>query len=272
MAAAQEGRASQLACVIERAGDCVPLELEASAHPFDVADERYVLLVLSDMRDQNRRRILERLFFHDVLNTAGGVVGLGEVLSGILPESDAESAEITNMLVASSRQLLEEIQAQRDLAAAENGELEVAHEPVDVAALLAAVHDTYRHHPVSEGRKLKLVTGPPVTLTTDAVLLTRIVGNLVKNALEAIGPGQTVRLGHDPVDGGVQISVWNPGAVAEEARQTMFRRVFSTKGSGRGLGTYSVRLLAEQYLGGEVTWSSDEPQGTTVRILLPGAS
>jgi signal transduction histidine kinase len=43
----------------------------------------------------------------------------------------------------------------------------------------------------------------------------------------------------------------------------VFQRSFSTKGTGRGLGTYSIKLLTERYLGGRVWFESAEGHGTT---------
>jgi sensor histidine kinase regulating citrate/malate metabolism len=50
----------------------------------------------------------------------------------------------------------------------------------------------------------------------------------------------------------------------------LFQRSFSTKAAtGRGVGTYSMRLLGEQYLGGRVEFTSREPDGTTFTLILP---
>jgi signal transduction histidine kinase len=47
-------------------------------------------------------------------------------------------------------------------------------------------------------------------------------------------------------------------------------RSFSTKGGrGRGLGTYSVRLLTERHLGGQVDFRSVPEEGTTFFVRLP---
>ncbi len=37
----------------------------------------------------------------------------------------------------------------------------------------------------------------------------------------------------------------------------------------RGLGTYSVKLLTERYLGGAVTFTSTQEEGTTFRVCYP---
>ena len=38
--------------------------------------------------------------------------------------------------------------------------------------------------------------------------------------------------------------------------------------TGRGLGTYSMKLFGERYLGGRVSVSSQSPEGTVVSIAL----
>jgi sensor histidine kinase regulating citrate/malate metabolism len=66
--------------------------------------------------------------------------------------------------------------------------------------------------------------------------------------------------------------VQNGGLLSEPVRRQMFQRSFSTKGTqGRGIGTYSVRLLVEQYLGGSVTFTSDPEHQTVFTIALPRA-
>jgi len=60
----------------------------------------------------------------------------------------------------------------------------------------------------------------------------------------------------------VRFTVHNPGEMPQEASLQVFQRSFSTKGTGRGLGTYSMKLLSEQYLQGKVGFSSTPEEGT----------
>jgi signal transduction histidine kinase len=58
--------------------------------------------------------------------------------------------------------------------------------------------------------------------------------------------------------------------MAEEVQLQIFQRSFSTKASsGRGIGTHSMKLLGERYLGGRVEFTSRDGEGTTFRITLP---
>lgn len=49
----------------------------------------------------------------------------------------------------------------------------------------------------------------------------------------------------------------------------IFQRSFSTKGGGRGIGTYSVKLLTENYLQGRVAFVSTAEAGTTFTATYP---
>ena len=112
------------------------------------------------------------------------------------------------------------------------------------------------------------IAGPTV-LRSDVVLLRRILGNLIKNALEASREGQTVSIAflNNPRP---RFSIHNEAVMSDAVRAQVFQRSFTTKdGSGRGLGCYSVKLLTEAYLGGQVRFASTAEAGTTFTVLLP---
>ncbi len=56
--------------------------------------------------------------------------------------------------------------------------------------------------------------------------------------------------------------------MADDVRLQIFQRSFSTKGGGRGIGTYSMKLLTEKYLHGEIHFTSTNPKGTTFYIEI----
>ncbi len=102
-----------------------------------------------------------------------------------------------------------------------------------------------------------------------ASLLLRVLCNMIKNALEACGKGETVTAGCARQDGHVEFRVHNPGCMPREVQLQVFQRSFSTKGTGRGLGTYSIKLLTERYLHGHVSFISTPEQGTTFSVRYP---
>jgi signal transduction histidine kinase len=108
-----------------------------------------------------------------------------------------------------------------------------------------------------------------IPLCADPVLMRRVLLNMLKNALEASKEGEVVSISLSRSDSGIGISVHNPGFIPEEAQLQVFQRSFSTKGRGRGIGTYSMKTLTEEYLGGRISFTSSEREGTTFLVELP---
>ena len=256
-------------CRINRHTDLglAAMDLRVWTQPFTIAGKLYTLFIIRDVTDEKRRRVLERCFFHDVLNTASGLHELLKIWPTLDP---GEMPEIHELLLQTSGQLLEEIQAQRDLVAAERGDLTVELKEVEIGALLEELRGLYSRNPLCEEKTLLVIPlGRKVWLRTSPVLLGRVLGNLIKNALEASRAGETVKVWFTaaPVP---TFAVHNPAVMSESVKQQMFQRSFSTKSAtGRGIGTYSVKLLTERYLGGTVTFTSLPEQGTIFRVQLP---
>jgi signal transduction histidine kinase len=253
---------SRMAMLPDRA-----LDIEVRAAPLTIGGRGFTVVTLRDISAEKRRRVLERIFFHDVLNTAGGICGIANVLAET--DEDAPQHEFKRMLQALSEQLIEEINSQRQLIAAESGELHVTPGALSVADLLRNVAASWSKVQVATGRALKLGHAPQVQVVSDAVLLRRILGNMVKNALEATPSGGEVTLGAEDLREAVAFHVHNHGCVSDAVRHQIFLRSFSTKGDGRGIGTYSIKLLGEKYLFGVVSFTSTAQQGTTFSIRVP---
>jgi len=243
------------------------LDLRVWATPLLVQQSQYTVFAIRDTADEQRRRVLERLFFHDVLNSAGSLRGIVDLLPDMTP---VETAEYTAMALQVADDLIEQIRAQRDLAAAERGDLKPQVQPIDASEALHELRSMYLNHPVAQGKDIAepVIAGPP-DVVTDPVLLRRVLGNLLKNALEASAPGDVVTLGYNGQDR-PEFRVHNSAVMPEAVRLQLFQRSFTTKGgTGRGVGTYSVKLLTENYLHGQVTFESTPERGTTFIIVLP---
>jgi signal transduction histidine kinase len=103
---------------------------------------------------------------------------------------------------------------------------------------------------------------------TDNSLLQRVLINLVKNALEATSENGTVTLGAENLHKMIRFRVKNEGVIPRDVQLQLFQRSFTTRGIGRGLGTYSIKLLTENYLKGHVSFISNEAEGTIFRVDL----
>jgi K+-sensing histidine kinase KdpD len=229
----------------------------------------FTLFAVEDIQSEKRKLVLERVFFHDVLNTASSIKGIAEVLPQI-KDSD-EYDEFVRMLQYSSDQLIDEIQAQRDLTYAESGILKCNFSEVSVNEILSRVEALYKNHEVSKGKFLEIrFLQNDIKIKTDATLLIRSLGNLLKNALEAITANKRVKVYSETDEDEVKFIVCNEGVIPESVQLQIFQRSFSTKANfGRGIGTYSVKLFVEKYLGGKVSFISDQINQTQFFIILP---
>ena len=244
------------------------LDFEATASPFVLEGEKYTIFSLTDISSTKRRRMLERIFFHDILNTAGNIRGIAEIMPGI--DNPEKSEILLRLLKNVSNELVEEILAQKDLVSAEAGELKPKYEPVFSAEILNTLAGQFAESP---GRKKHSILidehCEDIRFICDRSLLIRILKNMLKNALEATTINGEVLLSARKKDGYALFSVHNNSYMPRKVQLQVFRRNFSTKGSERGLGTYSMRLLGEKYLKGKVFFETGETSGTTFYLKVP---
>lgn len=245
------------------------MDLKVTTAPFDFQGNQFFILSIEDMSDKNRRAMLEKLFFHDILNIVGSLKGVSDLL--IRSQKDEVAAGkyigIVNNL---SKELLEEILSQRVMVFAEEGELVPELEPVNTIAIINDVVSYLSHHNIASNKTIEVVTTAfSGTLETDPMLLKRVIINLVKNALEATPKGGTIYVNCELFETAVSFTVQNTGMMPAHVQAQVFQRSFSTKGKGRGLGTYSIKLLTERYLKGLVGFTSSEEKGTEFFVRLP---
>ncbi|HEY3398219.1 MAG TPA: PAS domain-containing sensor histidine kinase [Armatimonadota bacterium] len=251
----------------EQEGGARDLEMQASYLP--AGDTEFVVLAVRDLSAEKRRQVLERVFFHDVLNTAMSIRAVAELASAD-NKSGKSLLDFQQDLRHLSRQMVDEIVAQRELVMAERGELRAHPSPVSVPALLESLVQMLHGEAHAAEVTVRVESAPEVEMVTDAALLKRVLGNLLRNAVEATGAGGVVTLAAEDHGDRVAFLVHNAAVLSPEVRAQIFQRSFSTKpGAGRGVGTHSVKLLTERYLGGEVSFTSDAAGGTTFTVILP---
>jgi nitrogen-specific signal transduction histidine kinase len=245
------------------------LDLQVSVTAVEVGGERLLICVFKDISDQKRLALLGHLFFHDVVNTVGTIQGFARLLLKTTPPDSPQSRDLAQ-LAELADQLVAEIRAQRDLTHAESGDLRPDFEPLNTRDLLDGLVAAYRRHRVALGREIRLAHVWNGNIITDHRLLSRVLGNMIKNALEATEHGGTVTVDCRAQQSRVAFGVHNAAVMPPDVQRQVFQRSFSTKAeAGRGIGTHSMKLFGERYLGGSVGFTSREPEGTTFTITLP---
>lgn len=244
------------------------LDLRVWGTPLAANGSMYSIFVLQDISDEKRRRALERLFFHNILNVAGVVIGFAELIKSSSKPSDM--VEYSDILSRATLRLTSEIQAQRDLSAAEHMELGTVPTALSTTGILREMRDFYSMHEAGKERQIVIAEdAEDAPFVSDETLIKRVIGNMVKNALEASRMNQTVTLACHLDGEYVVFSVHNPTDMPRDVQLQLFQRSFSTKGSGRGLGTYSMKLLSERYLQGHIWFETTPDNGTTFYARYP---
>ncbi|MDP3451529.1 MAG: ATP-binding protein [Bacteroidales bacterium] len=242
-------------------------DLNITSSPISLAGNLYYIISIQDISHKKRRSALEKTFFHDLLNSAGGLNGLLTILKdGISPE---EAPELINLSEEASRDILDEIMIHMQIRAAENGDLNVKIEPVNSVELLVSSVKKISSHEVGQNKEVIISENSAnINFETDRILLQRVIINLIKNALEATPQRGTIFVGLK--DNGDKIIIWvkNSEVIPMDVQLQLFQRSYSTKGHNRGIGTYSIKLLTENYLKGKVSFLSNETDRTIFSIEL----
>lgn len=212
---------------------------------------------------------MERIFLHDITNTAVALRGFANLMIEGSVDKEMEKKFLPSVSLLSNR-IIDEINAHRQLTAAEEKNLVVRKENTDSLAFLTDLFNAYNRADMLESRELKMdEAAKSVNFLIDKTLLSRVVGNMIKNAIEASRPGETVTMGCFTKDNRIHFWVHNPAYMPETIQPQIFNRSFTTKGAGRGLGTYSMKILSEQYMQGRISFVSTNDEGTTFTADYP---
>jgi hypothetical protein len=249
-------------------GISMSFDLEIIATPVVFTGKDYIVLTLNDISSLKRKEVLEKIFFHDILNLSHNLRGFIELIQDLKDPIEIKSFidQISNMV----SQLNDEILSQRELMEAEKGELAVDLSIINLREFLPLVIHAVSHHNSAIGKEIILndntIDG---ILQTDKALLTRVIVNMIKNALEAEPIDGTVYLGYKMKDGNLFIRVRNSSVIPDSVQLQIFQRSFSTKGAGRGIGTYSMKLICGQYLKADISFISNQLEGTIFTLKIP---
>jgi two-component system sensor kinase FixL len=145
---------------------------------------------------------------------------------------------------------------------------------VSIPQLLRALRDLW--FPLASSREIELILDVPqgeLSLRADGQKLSRLIENLVKNAVEAIdrGPG-CVTIAAAPLSSAerIRISVADTGPGVVPNRD-IFELFETTKRNGTGLGLAIAKQIVVAH-GGNIQFEPRTPHGTVFYVDLPAAA
>lgn len=147
------------------------------------------------------------------------------------------------------------------LARADNAQLALRLEPVNVRAVLDKVTEYFSG--VAEDAGVTLAVSGEATLSADPTLVERAVSNLISNGIRHADTGTTLRITTVEGDDSVAIDVENRGAgISPEHLDRVFDRYFRgdasrSESGGSGLGLAIVRAIVSLHNGRVAVTSAD---------------
>ena len=104
---------------------------------------------------------------------------------------------------------------------------------------------------------------------SDSTFITRILNNLVNNAVQAMPNGGKLSIYTYKEVNDTVILVKDSGVgISEAVKGKLFTPMFTTKAKGQGFGLVVVKRMSEA-LGGSVDFESQEGKGTTFTVRFP---
>lgn len=254
--------------VSEIQGIEVTSNFEESATRIEIGDEAYYLVAFVDRSSEVDRANLQRIFYHDILNTASSVYNVIHLLK--LENEKFRNDEDIEQIQGYIMNIMDEIEFHRSITFAEKNDLQIEFHEVNLNKMLtdtiSAMKSDQRFYPIPIEY---LESDQAAIIHSEPVLLRRIVMNILKNALEANRNHSTITVYMERKDTGLVLCIRNEEVMSIETQRFIFEKGYSSKGKGRGIGTYGSKLLLEKYLGGQLTFESNEKVGTIFRISLP---
>jgi NtrC-family two-component system sensor histidine kinase KinB len=238
-------------------------------------------------RDKTEEIELERLrddmtdmLVHDLRSPLTAVMGSVELMKHPFAHADADGFErLRLMALQNSERILHIVNQLLDISKLESGQVPLQPLPLDVERLFRESQARFTPLATEARIQLDLEIAPDMPpLHADPALISRVLDNLLDNAIKFTPDGGRVRMWarRDPrlAPDGILVGVSDDGpGIAPEARSllfTKFQQVTTIEGrrSGTGLGLAFCRLAVEAH-GGRIWVESEMGRGSTFLMTLP---
>lgn len=248
-------------------------------------DKHVRIIALSDVSHELSNQEVDswikliRVLTHEIMNTITPVTSLSETLLKELDNEEQNAAELQPTEQAKLKQGLETIhKTGTELLAFVNNYRRFTHVPQPQPALFY-VEPFLERMAMLCNREVEIAVTPKDLLAyADESLISHVVTNLLKNAVEAFNDLQSIpttkpfiRLhAYTNEQEAVIIDVSNnAGLIPDDIASHIFIPFFTTKSEGSGIGLSLSRQIM-RVSGGSLSLHQDKAQGiTTFRIVIP---
>ncbi len=214
---------------------------------------------------------------HDLRNPLTAISGISNLLASMLEGVlDAEQKELLGHIETSSGFMLELIDDLLDIAAIEEGRIDLLTLDLDLCEVVAG--SVARHRHLARAKSIELCFEPPstpVVARADERRLVQVLDNLLSNATKYSPSGTTTTIALGVEGDAVVLSVRDQGPGIAKAEQVRlfepFERASSRVTGGErstGLGLAITKKIVEAH-GGNVSLESEVGEGSTFEVRLP---
>ena len=219
--------------------------------------------------DITERKQIERIFFHDIINTAGNLNNFIELID---TESikNTETKQYLEIVASISSRIVDEIRTHKHLLTSDKSKINLRISEIGSLDFFESICNYFNRADLLNKKTINILPNSEnIYFESDETLLGRVLNNMLKNAIEASNEIDTINLYCGLKNNIVIFSVHNSSFIPKDIQPQLFNRSVSTKGAGRGLGLYSMKFLTEMYLNGTITFTSSKEEGTTFTASYP---
>jgi len=239
-----------------------------------------ILLVMNDITGIKKLEEMRKDFVanvsHELKTPVTSIMGYVETLKDGALNFPDKAAEFLNVILRQTRNLNDLIDDLLTLSRVEDGRRRFHKEKFPLADLFSSAVSVCQHKAEDKKIAVNVICEPSTMVLAHHVLMEQAVTNLIENAVKYSLPDKVITLKGYQKGNDVCINVEDQGfGIPEKDLDRIFERFYrvdkarSREMGGTGLGLAIVKHIVQIH-GGTVSVESQEGQGCTFTITLPG--
>ncbi|MCT4642363.1 MAG: CHASE2 and HATPase_c domain-containing protein [Bacteriovoracaceae bacterium] len=213
------------------------------------------------------------LMSHDLKTPVAKIAGIADILRSQYTNNKDQENLLDNV-IQSTKELNNFISSILDLTKIESQNFDLRMESKDINPLIESTINTLRFEANAKRMKIHKDLEPLYPIQLDVVLINRVIGNLVGNAIKYAGEDKEIFIKSWDDEKWVYVEIKDNGkGIKSDDLENIFEKFYRVKNDenhqikGSGLGLYLVKYFVELHKG-EIEVSSQVGVGTTFLIKL----
>lgn len=273
------GEKGQISVINER--EEVQVSLQVSE--IKVRDENIKIITLNNIGNELEAKEMEswirliRVMTHEIMNSIAPITSLSETMLTLLNNPDMEmmdssmrnnTVEAFDTIHLTAKGLLAFVESYRRFT----GVPQPVIKPFEMRPLINKLVHLHEHLMEDRNINVRIIAREEnITVNGDENLITQVIVNIIKNAIQAIDPSEngTIFIKYNTQDKFTYIDISNTGKpIPKEELSSIFIPFFTTKESGSGIGLSISRYIMRLH-GGKLIHSLSPEGYTTFTLLFP---